>query len=300
MAAGHHRGRAAGLHARPHAQRRVHHPRRGAEHLARADEDVPHPARLRLQDRRHRRRHPGRPARRHRQRPAGRRRSILDGVEDVHFCRLHRPRTSSGTGWSAEIVDGVRRSATPRSRPTTPGDAPAAPAAADGDRDEHRGPQRVRAPSVDDRALVALSPLRARPDAGPPAGRAVHHGGRRGHHGRAATCSGWTSQGPTDVLAFPMDELRPGREGDEEPEEGVLGDLVLCPSVAAQQAADGRPRAPTTSSLLLTTHGILHLLGYDHAEPEEERGDVRAAAPAAAHLPRRRAAARRPDRRTMP
>ena len=54
LAAGHHRGRPAGLHARPHAQRRVHHPRRGAEHLARADEDVPHPARLRLQDRGHR------------------------------------------------------------------------------------------------------------------------------------------------------------------------------------------------------------------------------------------------------
>ena len=44
----HDRGRAAGLHARPHAQRRVHHPRRGAEHHARADEDVPDPARLRL------------------------------------------------------------------------------------------------------------------------------------------------------------------------------------------------------------------------------------------------------------
>ena len=40
-----HRGRAAGLHARAHAQRRVHHPRRGAEHLDRADEDVPHAAR---------------------------------------------------------------------------------------------------------------------------------------------------------------------------------------------------------------------------------------------------------------
>ena len=67
----HDRGRAAGLHARPHAQRRVHHPGRGAEHHARADEDVPDPARLRLEDRGHRRHHPGRPARRHPQRPAG-------------------------------------------------------------------------------------------------------------------------------------------------------------------------------------------------------------------------------------
>ena len=69
----HDRGRAAGVHARPHPQRRVHHPGRGAEHLARADEDVPDPARLRLQDRGHRRRHPGRPARAARERPARRR-----------------------------------------------------------------------------------------------------------------------------------------------------------------------------------------------------------------------------------
>ena len=75
--------------------------------------------------------------------------------------------------------------------------------------------------------------------------------------------------GPTDVMSFPMDELRPGREGAE-PEEGVLGDIVLCPSVAAKQAA-GAGHATEEELLLLTTHGILHLLGYDHAEPEEER-----------------------------
>jgi probable rRNA maturation factor len=75
--------------------------------------------------------------------------------------------------------------------------------------------------------------------------------------------------GPTDVMSFPMDELRPGREG-EEPEEGVLGDIVLCPSVAAKQAAEAG-HATEEELLLLTTHGILHLLGYDHAEPEEER-----------------------------
>ncbi|MEO7270329.1 MAG: rRNA maturation RNase YbeY [Knoellia sp.] len=75
--------------------------------------------------------------------------------------------------------------------------------------------------------------------------------------------------GPTDVMSFPMDELRPGREG-EEPEEGVLGDIVLCPSVAQKQAADAG-HATEEELLLLTTHGILHLLGYDHAEPEEER-----------------------------
>jgi probable rRNA maturation factor len=75
--------------------------------------------------------------------------------------------------------------------------------------------------------------------------------------------------GPTDVLSFPMDELRPGREGEQTP-AGLLGDVVLCPDVAAAQA---RVAGHSTAEelLLLTTHGILHLLGYDHAEPEEER-----------------------------
>ena len=75
--------------------------------------------------------------------------------------------------------------------------------------------------------------------------------------------------GPTDVMSFPMDELRPGRE-DKEPDEGMLGDIVLCPSVAAKQAQDAG-HATDEELLLLTTHGILHLLGFDHAEPDEER-----------------------------
>ena len=76
-------------------------------------------------------------------------------------------------------------------------------------------------------------------------------------------------EGPTDVLAFPMDELRPGLVNDE-PEEGVLGDLVLCPSVAERQAKDAGH--PTKDELeMLTVHGILHLLGYDHAEPAEHQ-----------------------------
>ena len=75
--------------------------------------------------------------------------------------------------------------------------------------------------------------------------------------------------GPTDVMSFPMDELRPGREGSE-PEEGVLGDVVLCPSVAQKQAREAG-HATEEELLLLTTHGILHLLGYDHAEPDEGR-----------------------------
>ena len=75
--------------------------------------------------------------------------------------------------------------------------------------------------------------------------------------------------GPTDVMSFPMDELRPGPEG-ETSDEGVLGDIVLCPSVAEKQAA-AAGHAPVEELLLLTTHGILHLLGFDHAEPDEEK-----------------------------
>jgi probable rRNA maturation factor len=75
--------------------------------------------------------------------------------------------------------------------------------------------------------------------------------------------------GPTDVLSFPMDELRPGSEGEVTP-AGLLGDIVVCPSVAIKQAlAAGHPAI--NEILLLTTHGILHLLGFDHAEPEDEK-----------------------------
>lgn len=75
-------------------------------------------------------------------------------------------------------------------------------------------------------------------------------------------------EGVTDVLAFPMDELRPGLV-NEEPEEGVLGDLVLCPAVAERQGQSAG-HGTLAEVELLTVHGILHLLGYDHAEPEEK------------------------------
>ncbi len=74
--------------------------------------------------------------------------------------------------------------------------------------------------------------------------------------------------GPTDVMSFPMDELRPGTPDHETP-AGTLGDIVLCPQVAAKQALQAGHSA-VEEMLLLTTHGILHLLGYDHAEPQEK------------------------------
>jgi probable rRNA maturation factor len=73
-------------------------------------------------------------------------------------------------------------------------------------------------------------------------------------------------EGPTDVLAFPIDE--PGEVPAGQP--AVLGDVVLCPTVAAVQAVEHR-RPPQDELRLLTVHGILHLLGMDHAEPAEER-----------------------------
>jgi len=75
--------------------------------------------------------------------------------------------------------------------------------------------------------------------------------------------------GPTDVLSFPMDELRPGTEDMPTP-AGLLGDVVLCPQVAQAQA-ETAGHSLMDELLLLTTHGILHLLGFDHAEPDEER-----------------------------
>ncbi|MCU1406123.1 MAG: putative metal-dependent hydrolase [Glaciihabitans sp.] len=75
--------------------------------------------------------------------------------------------------------------------------------------------------------------------------------------------------GPTDVLSFPMDELRPGTE-DAPTEAGLLGDIVLCPQVAVAQA-ETAGHSTLEELFLLTTHGLLHLLGFDHAEPDDEK-----------------------------
>jgi probable rRNA maturation factor len=75
--------------------------------------------------------------------------------------------------------------------------------------------------------------------------------------------------GPTDVLSFPMDELRPGSEESLSP-EGVLGDIVVCPQVAIRQAVVAG-HEPINEILMLVTHGMLHLVGFDHAEAAEEK-----------------------------
>lgn len=74
--------------------------------------------------------------------------------------------------------------------------------------------------------------------------------------------------GPTDVMSFPMDELQSPRD-DEEPPMGMLGDIVLCPQVTARQASENG-REPDAEAEYLLIHGLLHLLGHDHAEPDEK------------------------------
>lgn len=79
----------------------------------------------------------------------------------------------------------------------------------------------------------------------------------------------WMNEpGTTDVLSFPMDELRPGRLDQITP-AGLLGDVVICPAVAAVQA-DAAGHSVETEIDVLLTHGMLHLLGFDHATPVEE------------------------------
>lgn len=88
--------------------------------------------------------------------------------------------------------------------------------------------------------------------------------------------------GPTDVLAFPMDDdlVVPGRQPDQggrgpgTPSEGgdpptLIGDVVVCPAVAAAQAPEHRSTVEEEIALLVV-HGVLHLLHYDHADARQE------------------------------
>ncbi|MGH3904964.1 MAG: rRNA maturation RNase YbeY [Pseudonocardiaceae bacterium] len=116
--------------------------------------------------------------------------------------------------------------------------------------------------------------------------------------------------GPTDVMAFPMDEVgegglqAAGRPDNPPTGPALLGDIVLCPEVATEQAA-AAGHSVLDELHLLTVHGVLHLLGYDHADPAAERemfalqdgilGEFRRVARAA----RRRAVQRDADTRLL-
>ena len=191
------RGRAAGLHARSHAQRLVRDPRRGAEHDPRADEDVPHAAGLRLEDGRHRRHHAGRPAARPAVRPDRRRRH-------PDRRRGHRVRPLRRRGRRAPPARAAHRRGLRRAR-RAPGARAAARAAA-GERqlelDARRGGHRRLAS--------------CRGGAAPARGARARLGGRRGRatsRSSSSTRSGSprstpstaATTGPTDVLSFPVD-----------------------------------------------------------------------------------------------
>lgn len=75
--------------------------------------------------------------------------------------------------------------------------------------------------------------------------------------------------GPTDVLSFPMDELRPNELSENNEVPVVLGDVVICPDVARKQG-DTAGHGMDHELRILLVHGILHLLGFDHLEPDEE------------------------------
>lgn len=76
----------------------------------------------------------------------------------------------------------------------------------------------------------------------------------------------WMNEpGPTDVLSFPMDELKPHSK-----DVGILGDIVLCPTIAMSQAKEAGHDFDHELSLL-SVHGLLHIVGYDHATTEDEK-----------------------------
>ena len=72
--------------------------------------------------------------------------------------------------------------------------------------------------------------------------------------------------GPTDVLSFPMDELKPNSSSDG---PGILGDIVLCPEYAKKQAVEIGHSLQDELEVLVV-HGVLHLLGFDHRENDEK------------------------------
>ena len=206
----HDRGRAARVHARPDAERLLHHPRRGAEHEPGADADVPDAARLRLEGRRHRRRDADRPP----ARPGVR---ADPGAADPRRRRRDRASSSSRTrtssGTSSCSGSSRRTSATRRRR--------ARSAAADGSRSRSttgagsRSTRRPRSRSPGD--VLAAEGVEdgelGLAFVGPDEIRAL----KREHLGIDEA---------TDVLSFPID-------GRDELPDGVprqLGDAVALPA----------------------------------------------------------------------
>src|SRR5699024_8839039 len=245
----HHRGGPAGLYAWPYPQRRLHHLGRGTEHLGRTDENVPHPAGLRLQGGGHRGHHSGGPARRGHLRAE-------DRPGDPHRYRRRRLLRTDQRRCGASPPGGRHHR---RLRPVR--DPP--PAA------RHRWPQPLRPRRTPAMSTEVTNESGYRLDETEFAALARHVIDAMGVHPQAELeirfvdtevmtelhVQWMDEDGPTDVLSFPMDELRPGVDG-ELSEEGILGSIVVCPVVAADQARSAGHSAEE-EMLLLTTHGIL-------------------------------------------
>ncbi len=77
-------------------------------------------------------------------------------------------------------------------------------------------------------------------------------------------------EGPTDVLALPIEDMQPGAVPPADPDGPPLnlGDIIVCPEVVARNAADAEVEFGDELALMVV-HGILHLLGYDHHEDDE-------------------------------
>ena len=312
---GHDRGRAARLHARPHAERQLRHPRRGAEHHARADEDVPHPHRLRLEGGRDRRRHPDRRA----GRPLGARRARAD-ARRRRGPRLRPPRPG-------------RRRPPPDRAGHRVGLRAAGPPAPTGRRRERRCRSRSSSPTSS--RTIRSTPTRwsALARGGACAPRASRGDAELSvlfvdEAAIAALNERFLGQkGPTDVLAFPIED-EPDR-GGRSPDEGGTGPDCEPPETAGSRCcsvtSSSARRSPARNApehagtyddeiALLVVHGILHLLGMDHEDDDGGRARWRhasrscstattgastrraghGAAPRPPSVPGRR---RRPDRR---
>ena len=291
----HDRGRAARVHARPHAQRLVHHPRRGAEHDARADEDVPHPARLRLEDRRHRRRHPDRPARGPRPLRACSRCATSSRASTTS-------RSSSSTRATSCATASCRTSSTRTSATSAPRRAPRRERtssslrrrrAADGRRSTSMRWVRLarlvlaeeRVPGDAELSLIFVDEDDDhRPERALPRRRPARPTCSRS---RSTTTSCPAAASPTRAGGARARRPRPASR------RSLLGDVVVCPTVAAAPGARARLRRSTTSSRCSSCTASCICSTTTTPIRATRRSDATPRARAARPVPASRAASRR-------